>query len=314
MKRREFLTRTLAAGVLCPFITPLMAAASPARMTLGCGTYGLKSFRSEQAIDLIQGIGFDSIEFTIWPGWDLDPVQVDAGRRQRIKEKLDHSSLKLSSLMENLHVQKKGEEISVRLERIKRAAELAHTLAPNHPPLLQTVLHGSQTSPEILKQYTDELDEWVKVANAVDLTIAFKPHRGSTVSRPEEAVWIIEALGRPERLKICYDYSHFDLRDMTLEGTLNEALPWLACVAVKDVVPTDNGTRFVLPGTGGRIDYVQLLKLLQLGGYQGDVSCEVSAQVWSQADYDPVAATKMCYFKMSAAFEQAGISRPAKNP
>lgn len=216
--------------------------------------------------------------------------------------------------MENLHVRKKGEALSHRLDRIKRAAELAHALAPNHPPLLQTVLHGSKTSPELLKQYADELGEWVKVADAADLTIAFKPHRGSTVSRPEEAIWIIKTLRQPKRLKICYDYSHFDLRDkLTLEGTIKEAAPWLAYVAVKDVVPNGKTTRFVLPGEGGRIDYPKLLQLLEKAGYRGDVCCEVSAQVWQAKGYDPDAAMKTCYANMSAAFKKAGISRPAKS-
>jgi len=190
-----------------------------------------------------------------------------------------------------------------------RAAELAHELVPDDSPLLQTVLHGSESSSEILRQYADELDEWVRVADAMDLTIAFKPHRGSTVSRPDEAVWIIDVLGRPNRLRICYDYSHFDLRDMTLAGTVQEALPFLAHVAVKDVIGTENGPRFVLPGEGGRIDYPQLLRLLHAGAYRGDVCCEVSAQVWSQDAYDPASAMKTCYANLSGAFENAGISR-----
>lgn len=313
MNRREFLTSTLAAGMLTPLAKSLIAAAPASTMTLGYGTYGLKSFTSEQAIDLIAGTGFDSIEFTIWPDWDLDPAKVDTSRRKLLREKLEKSPLKLTSLMENLSVQKPGENLSVRLERIKRVAELAHDLSPKNPPLMQTVLHGSMTSKGILRQYADELAEWVKVADSVDLTIAFKPHRGSTVSRPDEAVWIIKSLGQPERLKICYDYSHYDLRDMTLESTVKEALPWIAHVAVKDVVPTEKGTRFVLPGAGGRIDYAHLLTLLQQGGYRGDVSCEVSGQVWSQPGYDPKATMKTCYANMSQAFEKADVPRPMKN-
>ncbi|WP_437221893.1 sugar phosphate isomerase/epimerase family protein [Planctomicrobium sp. SH661] len=313
MNRREFLTGTLAVGLLPPLFTPAMSAESQPGMTLGCSTYGLKSFTTEKAIDLIENTGFDSIELTIWPDWDLDPVKVDAGRRKRIRERLKQSPLRLTALMEDLHVQKKGEDLSDRLERIKRAAELAHDLTPESPPIMQTVLHGQRSSPEILQQYAEELGEWVKVADSVDLLIAFKPHRGSTVSRPDEAVWIIETLNRPKNLRMCFDYSHYDLRDMTLEGTVSQALPWIAHVAVKDVVPAGNGTRFVLPGEGGRIDYPHLLTLLQRGNYRGDISCEVSGQVSSRPDYDPEAAVSQCYTNMSAAFAQAGISRPQKN-
>lgn len=82
MKRRDFLMNTLVAGALYPLPSSARSAAPEARMTLGYGTYGLRSLPTEKAIDRIAKMGFDSVEFTIWPDWDLDPVQVDARRRK----------------------------------------------------------------------------------------------------------------------------------------------------------------------------------------------------------------------------------------
>ena len=201
---------------------------------------------------------------------------------------------------------------TTRLERVKLAAQLAHDLAPDQPPLLQGVLGGSDSWKEMKPFYVEELGQWIPVANEFKLNIAIKPHRGSAMSRPSEAAELLRTLGSPPRLKMCYDYSHYDLRDMTLEGTIRTALPHTSHVAAKDVVLDSNKTRFVLPGEGGRIDYAKLLRLFYDGGYRGDISCEVSSQVWRAPGYDPVVAAKTSYKNMAAAFVESAVPRRGK--
>ena len=51
--------------------------------TLGFGTYGMRTLKTEEAIDVIAAIGFDSIEITVNQGWDADPVDLSEARPQR---------------------------------------------------------------------------------------------------------------------------------------------------------------------------------------------------------------------------------------
>ena len=108
---------------------------------------------------------------------------------------------------------------------------------------------------------------------------------------------------------MCYDYSHYDFRGMTLEDTIKIALPYTAHIAIKDAIEVDGRVRFVNPGLGGRIDYARLIRLFHAGGYRGDVCCEVSGQVWNVKGYDPVASAKQCYRSIAPAFKKAGVKR-----
>lgn len=310
MHRRHFLAATLAVNPVTNALNAMIPDdSSPQKMTLGFSTYGAKTLPTERAIDLIADNGFDSIELTIWPDWDADSATMSPQRRVTLRQHLATRNLRLTSLMEHLHIDEKDRTAAERMERIKLAAELAHDLSPNNPPLLQTTIGGGGQWNKKRDVYASEISEWLKVADAEDLVIAVKPHRGGAFSRPDEAVELIELLNKPQRLRMCYDYSHYDFRDMTLEETIKTSLPYVAHVAVKDVIQKNGKTRFALPGEGGRIDYAKLINLFHDGGYRGDICCEVSGQVWSQPDYDPVNCAKSCYANLSAAFAKADIIR-----
>ncbi|MCA9017254.1 MAG: sugar phosphate isomerase/epimerase, partial [Planctomycetaceae bacterium] len=217
------------------------------------------------------------------------------------------TGLKLTSLME--HCDLTGSKASQQkvLERLKRAAELGHTLKPEQPPLIETTA-GSGKWDERKNEMRDNLKEWAKVAESTKTVIAVKPHRGGVVDRPEQGVWLVEQIDSPW-IRLNYDYSHFTHRNISLEDSMRIMLPFTSFIQIKDTVLQDNKARFVLPGESGDIDYVQLLKLAVQGGYRGDICCEVSGMVFKQKGYDPLAAAKTCYQNIAPAFEQAGIAR-----
>ena len=313
MHRRRFLESGLGAGVAVASGFATLPAADPRRpgsLTLGFSSYGARSLTTEAAIDMLKATGFDSIELTIWPEWDANPATMKPARRRAIRKRLADRGLRLTSLMEHLHIDEGKRSATERLERIKLAAGLAHDLAPDHPPLLQTTIGGAGKWAKKRDGYSEEIAKWIQLANARDLVIAVKPHRGGAFSRPDEAAELITRLGKPKRLRMCYDYSHYDFRDMTLEGTIRTALPHVAHVAVKDVVRRDKRLRFVLPGQGGRIDYAKLIGGFHAGGYRGDICVEISGQVWSQPGYDAEQAARKCYQHLATAFIKAGIRRP----
>ena len=275
--------------------------------TLGFSTYGMKTMTSEQAIALLVEIGFDSVELVVRSGWDADSAKLNHDRRATLRKQLQDSSIRLTSLME--HVFPLGDkQQATALERLKLAAEVAHDLSPRAVPLIQTVLGGGRFD-EQRNQLRDRLGKWAEVAEETETTIAIKPHRGGVVSQPSEAIWLFEQLGKPSRLRMVYDYSHYAFRSLPLEQTIAEALPFTAHIAVKDAVQKGNRVVFELPGNAGTIDFAQLIRQFHAGGYRGDINCEVSGMVWSQANYDLVVAARECYSSISQAFEVAGVRR-----
>ena len=277
--------------------------------TLGFSTYGMGTLTTEQAIKELIDIGYDAVELSVSSGRDADSAKIDAKRRRALRAQMKDSSLRLTSLME--HVPPTNEKLQKNaLNRLKLATELAHDLATDSVPLVQTVLGGGQWE-KSKHQLVEKLAAWVEIANTSETTIAIKPHRGGVLSQPAEAVWLFEQLGKPKRLRMVYDYSHYAFRELPLEETVQTALPYAVHVAVKDAVQKNNRVVFELPGENNTIDFAALFKQLYAGGYRGDFNCEVSGMVWGKPNYDPLAAARRCYTNMAKAMQEAGVERPA---
>jgi PfpI family intracellular protease len=307
--RRQFI-KLAAGGTLGVATLPTLLRArppAPEGMSLGFGLYGMPSIPPETAIPTLAEIGFDSVQLCLIPGWDCEPGRLGAERRRDIRKSLDESGLALPSLMEHVPL---GGDAGVQrdaLERLRRAAELAHGLAPERPPLIETVMGGSRWEDE-RAGFRDHLGRWAALAESVRTVIAVKPHRGHACSRPEDALWLVDQVGSPW-IKLVYDYSHFDHRDILPGDSLAAMLPHTAQIAVKDADLRDGAVSFTLPGTTGRIDHAALLRQAFAGGYRGDVNCEVSSHVQRRAGYDAEAAARTCYATMALAFREAGIPR-----
>jgi inosose dehydratase len=279
----------------------------PPGCTLGYSTYATRGMPVTDAIRLIGATGFDALEIALMPGYGADPENLSAEDRRAIAARIADQGLLVTALMENLPPSEDDARHKGDLERLRRAIGLAHELAPAQLPLVQTVLGGGAWEAK-RNLFRDRLGDWLKLFNAAGMTLAIKPHRGGAMSRPSEAIWLFEELGKPAHLRMVYDYSHYAFRDMPLEETVKTALPWTAHIAVKDAVGEGDKVTFALPGAGG-FDYAPLLRQFYQGGYRGDVCCEVSGLVSSKPGYDPAAAAKQCYATMSRAFTGAEIPR-----
>jgi sugar phosphate isomerase/epimerase len=307
--RRTFVRRGMQGSLALGALSVLPhAQADEERMTLGFSTYGMKDFKTESAIRQLKQIGYDAVELTIWPDWDANPAALSAGRRRSIRKVLEDTGIVLSSFMGKLKNSNRDADHRLVMDRIRLAGQLGRDLSPGHAPLIQSTLGGKKWD-DMKDLYLRQLEDWAKVAEAEKTVVAIKPHRGGALSRPSEAAWLIKKLGNPQWLRICYDYSHYDFRDMTLEDTIAEALPYTAHIAIKEAVMKKGKLQFVNPGLGGRIDFAKLIKRFHAGGYRGDVCCEVSSQVWRQPGYDPIASARQCYRSIAPKFRQAGVSR-----
>jgi sugar phosphate isomerase/epimerase len=109
---------------------------------LSIGTYSLKGIKLEEAIKLLAGIGYDGIEIAALPGFDGEPPKMPARRRKEVYRLLDTTGLKLTALMEHLAPSAEDRQHRADVDRLRRVMELARDLAPERPPLVQTVLGG----------------------------------------------------------------------------------------------------------------------------------------------------------------------------
>ena len=118
--------------------------------------------------------------------------------------------------MDNLSLVAADAAHAQNLDRIKAAAELAHTLAPDQPPILESVLGGKSADWDSLKdKMADRARDWARVAAENKLTVCLKPHVNSAVDSPERLLWLHQQVASPF-VKLCYDFSHFEVRGMEM--------------------------------------------------------------------------------------------------
>ena len=319
--RRSFLSQSVVAlssaatSALLPFDrVDANDGLTRSRMLLGFSTYGAKELKTEATIDLIANAGYDSIEITVWPNWDSAPGNMPPNRRTHVRKRLSDSGLVLTSLMEHLYPEADDARHKASLERLKSVFQLANDLATEQRPVVQTVLGGGNWD-DRKSLFVDRVSDWAALGKSHEVVTCVKPHRGGGMSKPSEAVWLIDQIGDARWLKMVYDFSHYAFRDIPLVDSIKESLPHIGHVAVKDAVQTASKdgqnprVEFRLPGEAGTIDFVTILRTLHDGGYSGDISCEVSGMVSSKPGYDPATAMKTCYANMSKAFDKADIKR-----
>lgn len=278
---------------------------------IAIGTYGLQSMPLAGAIDLIAATGFNAFEITVFPGTTGDPAEFLRTDEQigAVREQIAGSGLRLSALMADLRPEEDDKKHLEQLSELRTLIELARALAPDDPPLIQTILGGKdwETSKTLFR---DRLADWNRVLADQKGYLSIKPHRSHAMSVPENAVWLLNQLGNPRRLRMVYDFSHYAFLEpeRKIDETVAVALPITNYVAVKDAGIVDGKVRFDLVGESGNWNHADIIKAFYEGGYRGDFCCEVSSQIWrSDPAYDPEAATVTCFKNLKAAFDEAAV-------
>lgn len=282
------------------------AAASPAKtLRKGFGTYGLPGWSLLDSIEGVARAGFDSIELAAMPGYHADPDALSPAERREARKQIESKGLVLGALMglPTPGAESKGKQT----DRVRRMIELSLDLSPKAPAMIQSVLGGGRWE-EKKGLYAETLQGWSDLLGDSGVRLAIKPHRGHAMSRPEQAVWLIESTDLQGRVGLVYDYSHYAFRDMTPEETVKVAAPHTFYVVMKDTRQTEKGIRFDLPGATNGMPHAEVLRRFYTAGYRGEVCCEVSSQVWKAPGYDAKKALELCLSGMSKAFREAGLS------
>jgi inosose dehydratase len=254
----------------------------------------MKSLAVADALRVCSEIGYECVELAVMADWPCAPEKLSAEQRRELRQQLNDRRLALASLMENLPVAVDAAKQRDNLDRLKRAFELSRDLAPDQTPLVETILGGSPDKWPMLKERILEgLRDWSAVAAEHKSVIAIKAHVAGALHLPRDAAELVQAINSPS-LQLTFDQSHFQLRDVPLGDAWKAMASRTRFVHVKDARGKPGAFQFLLPGDG-TIDYVELFRLLRASDYTGSVVVEVSAQLSSKPDYDPIAAAKKCW-------------------
>lgn len=276
---------------------------------LSFGTYALWMLRWEDSLELIARTGYDGVEIALMPEWPTTPERLSAGDRRRLRGMLADLGLTLPALLDNLQVLHPVQTHAENIERLSRAIELGNEIAPGKPPIFETVLGRKPDEWESVKhQMVDEIGELARKAADGATVICFKPHVGGAVNNVERSLWLVEQVGS-RYFRCTYDFSHLWLAGHELVPSLQALIPISPYVHLKDAKRTLDKHEFLLPGDGPT-DYVEMFRQLGRLGYDGYVTVEVSAQIHRLPDFQPILTADLCYERMAAAFEEAGLPRP----
>lgn len=293
-------------------------------MRLGYNTWSTPSLAFSEAVDLLAGLGYDSIEVTVCEGWPTDAMRASSTDAIRWRRQAHDAGLEISSVTANAPLVCDAQTWVTSRERLVRSFELAGVLDDSDTLPVSLGAHRPKARllggapPPIVAQHTwntdrqliiDRFAELTELARQAGVRIAVEPHSGAVLSDAKHARELLAAVESP-RLGINLDISHFAARGLDVHAVVQDLLPHTLVVEVKDHVRTEHGFDFLIPGEGD-FDYPQFLGLLHGGGYPGAVSVEISVRRQALPGFDAAAAAKQSYAVLDAAFHAAGVVRPA---
>jgi sugar phosphate isomerase/epimerase len=297
--RRDFLNRAVTGGAAL-MLAPSLVAASPAHeFDLGISLYGMKTVPLAEAVATCARIGYRNVELCLDAGYPSEPAKFSPAARRALRQQVESVGLTISGLMLNLNLVDPALHVG-NLAAIKTAAQLAHDVQPKAPPPIETVTRGKPAEWESLKAgMAQRLRDWGDAAAASRVRMVVKAHYNMAVSNPDHLLWLLKEANNPS-LAVAYDYSHFELREISMEESWRKLGPKTEFVHVKDTAGDAQKAKMLLPGDG-RTDYRALFRLLRSAGYRGPVVVEVSSMIFNQPGYDPVVAAEKSYVALTKA-------------
>jgi inosose dehydratase len=278
------------------------AGADPPAIRLEIGNYGMQALAVDRALALIRETGYDGAELCCLPDWPSEPKRLDAAARRRIRE----SGLPIPTLLEAFNLSAPAEDLGRVPDRIRAAAELAHDLAPSHPPILQSVLGGRPGEWEKGRDaMAARLAQWARAAGENRIRLAVKAHAMHAADTPGKLLWLLDRVNHPALTGI-YDYGHFQLAGLGMEESMDALLSRSAFLTLKDSKLENGKPRFLLPGDG-HIDYTRYFRKVKEIGWRGWALVEVTRQLQTQPGYDPERAARRSYAHLAPILKTLGL-------
>ena len=279
-------------------------------MLLSYSTWGMQTVPIDQAVAHCAALGFDGLELTVIPGWPTDAATLDRAERQRIRDLYDDYGIALCGFSGNAPVLADDPaEVADALRRFRAYLDLAAELQlPGERLIVTTTSGGARDGWETTRDLlVERLAELAAQAERAGVMVGIEPHVGTTVHRPEQAIWLLEQVGSPA-LTVHFDISHFNVQGMDMAETISMMAPYSLHTHIKDERGLWPDHEFLIPGEG-EMDYVRYLRLMDEAGYDGHIVVEISLMVQSRPAYDPLAAATRTYEVLSKAFAESGVRR-----
>ena len=280
-------------------------------MKIAYGTYAMPTVPLEEAFPALAAIGYDGVEICIGPKHPGSmPDEMDAARRERLRALLADHGLGVPALFLAGHIfTEDADEHQATLEHMRQCAQLGRDLGMREPPVIAIGIGGRADQWDDIKDdLVRLLDDYGQVAKEEDFVLAGEAHCGAAVNRTERAIWLLDAVSH-RRVRLHFDIVHFFLAGEEIEPAVKALVPHTAHTHITDARRNEDGS-FTLCLLGqGDLDSVKYIRAMHEAGWDDFITLEVSTMVWSQPDYDPIAAAEFSYQTLSGAFETAGVPR-----
>src|SRR5262245_4587183 len=125
----------------------------------------MKSLPLDSALKSLAEIGYDCTELPVMPQWPADSATLSTDARRELRKQISDCGLRLTALMENLPSAGDDTQHRANLQRLKLATQLAHDLAADGTPLIETILGGKPGEFDGVKDLlATRLSDWAKIA------------------------------------------------------------------------------------------------------------------------------------------------------
>jgi inosose dehydratase len=309
--RRRFLRQVTGAAALAAMDS--LQANGSATIGLGYGTHGFKSYPAGEAIKTIAGIGYDSVELCLVPGW-TEPTQCSSQERRELRSAIARYRLAVPDLFDRIDILGDAGQHKAHLERIRVDAQFGHDVNAGVGgvfPCIGTRLGGNTKGFEANRNLMlDRLHDWAEVGREMQTVIAVKGHPPMIVDTSERTLWLVQKVNSPW-IRVEFDYSHFQTGGEELGKTLDRLLPYIVVIALQDNKKNNSkpGWEHTLPGDGDT-DHEEYYRRLVKFGYNGHTVVWVNDGLLDRPGFDAMTAAKHCYTKLAPAMSRAGVRRP----
>ena len=268
----------------------------------------------DRTVKHLAGLGYDSMELTICPGWPTEAMALDAAERRRMKALIADHGLQLSGCTGNTPVLVDDHVWRANRARLEAYLDFVAEMQGSGPRLYLATTSGLPEGADPTSAWegcrnllVDRFGQLAEYAGARGVAMHLEPHVHTAVRRAEHVLWLLERIGSPA-LRISLDISHFEVQGIDFREVVRLLAAVTGAVEVKDERGIDPDFTFLIPGEG-EMDYPGFVRALVECGFDGSISVEVSKMRQAIEGYDPLAAATTSYEILARAFAVAGAKR-----
>lgn len=277
-------------------------------MRISCCTWSMMTTGIEEAVPAIAKIGYTGFELAVTPRFPTDLDTLDAAKRQRIKELAAQYNLTISAVAGHTNmVDENPEKNAKNMQRLRDTIDLADELRQDgYAPIMISLCGGSEDDWGRLKSMlADRIAELGEYAAKKEVIFALEPHSGTILDLPKKVTWVLDQVNSPW-VKTNFDISHFDIRAIPTEESVNLLVPYSVHTHVKEQVGIYPYHEFRTPGSGP-FDFIGYLTAMHKAGYTGFIGMEVSVMVQRKPGYNPFVDIALGYYALKHAFCMSGV-------